>query len=86
MNLHTYVFFVYDFMYHLKQHNSWGRTKMERKEGRKTRAQVIKCILCNVFFTFEIDTAGKYLCRFSIQPCYLCKYSNRSRTILYMTV
>ena len=50
MNLHTHVCFVYDFVYHLKQHNSWGRTKMERKEGRKTRAQVIKCILCSVFF------------------------------------
>ena len=61
MNLHTYVCFVYDVVHHFKQHNSWGRTKMERKEGRKTRVQVFYCILCNFFLTFEIGARGKYL-------------------------
>ena len=60
MNLHTYVCFVYDVVHHFKQHNSWGRAKLERKEGRKTRVQVFKCILC-YFLTFAIDAAGKYL-------------------------
>ena len=33
-----------------------GRNKMEIIKGIKTKVQVFKCILCNVCFTFEIDT------------------------------
>ena len=40
MNLHTYICFMLDVVNHFKQHNSWGRTKMERKDGIKTRVQV----------------------------------------------
>ena len=54
MNLHTYICFLivsipdlcnlitfmYDAVHRFKQHNSWGRTKMERKDGIKTRVQV----------------------------------------------
>ena len=64
-----------------------GRTKIEITKGRKTKVQVLKCIPCYVCFTFEIDAAGKYLSPKSLlQPGYLCKYSNRSRTVMYTTV
>ena len=94
MNLHTYVCFVLDVVYNFKQHNSWGRTKTERKAGRKTRVQVFQCILCNVFFfTFETDAAGKYLSPkrttegfpFNHAIC-VYKYLNRSMVFLNMTV
>ena len=82
-----------DVVHHFKQHNSWGRTKMERKDGIKTRVQVFQCILCNVFFTFETDAAGKYLSPkmstegfpFNHAIC-VYKYLNRSLAILNMTV
>ena len=40
MNLHTYICFMLGVVHHFKQHNSWGRTKMEKKDGIKTRVQV----------------------------------------------
>ena len=50
MNLQRYVCFVLDVLHPFKQRHSWGRTKMERKAGRKTRVQVFECNLCTGFF------------------------------------
>ena len=61
MNMHRYVCFVLDVLHHFKQHNLWGRTKMERKAGRKTRVQVFNVTCVTGVFTFEIDASGKYL-------------------------
>ena len=41
--------FVLGVVHHFKQHNSWGRTKIERKAGRKTRVQVFNAS-CVTFF------------------------------------
>ena len=59
MNLHTYVCFVLDVVPYFKQHNSWGRTKMERKRDKRQGCKYFNAS-CVTFFTFEIDAAGKY--------------------------
>ena len=84
-----------DAVHHFKQHNSWGKIKMERKDGIRTRVQVFKCILSNVFFfTFETDAAGKYLSPkmstegfpFNHAICVYKYLNTRSMAILNMTV
>ena len=63
----------------------WKEDREERQDCKYFNAS------CVTFCTFEIDAAGKYLrlksiLYYSVQPCYLCKYSNRSMTLLYMTI
>ena len=68
-----------------------GRIKIGIIKGRKTKVQVFNASC--VTFVLHLKSmqlvnisVQKVYCRLSLQPGYLCKYSNRSRTILYMTV
>ena len=68
-----------------------GRTKMEiiREERQKYKYFNASCITFVLHFkSMQLVNISvqKVYCRVSLQPGYLCKYSNRSRTILYMTV
>ena len=68
------------------------RTKMEIIKGSKTNvhkyfnASCVTFVLLLKSMQLVNISVQKVYFRFSLQPGNLCKYSNKSRTILYMTV
>ena len=73
MNLHTYICFMLDVVHHFKQHNSWGRTKMEKKDGIKTVE------------LYYIELHWVYVTTFTVKTHYVAQ-SNREPPGDFLTV